>query len=259
MAKASNFKIHRIKKDGNYTFVDNALLRDTRLSIKARGLMACIISLPDSWDFSVAGLCVVLGEGQISVRNGLKELAAHGYLSVTRQREANGRMGRMMYEFFETPGGSPESRRGERPRSAINKDDILELVTDVMQGAKPSYRINGQIIEKSRVQEVLRRLDDGHITQIVETLRCRDIKAKNIQGYLLSCLYNAAVGGMRRGKSSVISKAKTRFANYTARKWNYEYLEMMEKAKVFEDLGRVEEAAHWRKRAEEVKVAGAVA
>ena len=111
------------KKQGNYTVVPNQYLRDNSLSLKAKGLMTLIISLPESWDFSVRGLAVICRECRDTVRSALVELEKAGYLRRAPVRKG-GRFDGWRYEVFVQPeeAAQEETRRedtgGEAPRKA---------------------------------------------------------------------------------------------------------------------------------------------
>lgn len=70
----------QINRRNNFTMVSNHVLRNENLSLKAKGLYAYMWSLPDSWDYSVAGLTKVLKEGKSAINEALKELEHEGYL-----------------------------------------------------------------------------------------------------------------------------------------------------------------------------------
>lgn len=91
----------------NYTCISNDVFKSD-LSLKARGMLCTMLSLPDDWEFSENGLQAILKDGQTSVRSAIKELEAAGFLSRTRERDENGRMGRCVwivcdYPRFENP------------------------------------------------------------------------------------------------------------------------------------------------------------
>lgn len=94
-------KIERVTKDRNYTQIDNRYLHDTRLSLKAIGLFTLILSLPESWEFSIAGIRTICKDGTSSVRAALNELEQFGYLTREQSRDIYGRIGRMKYTFYE--------------------------------------------------------------------------------------------------------------------------------------------------------------
>lgn len=95
--------IMRVVKNNNFSIVSNAIIRDTNLSLKARGLFILMLSLPEGWEFSVRGLSKIAGEGLDSIRSGLKELEKQGYLLRQRERKADGRLGDMEYTLYEEP------------------------------------------------------------------------------------------------------------------------------------------------------------
>lgn len=93
--------VFRIEKNRNYTTMSNYHLRDRRLSLKAKGLLSLILSLPDGWDYSVRGLAAICKESPDGIATPLKELEKYGYLFREQTRESNGRMGKVEYVIFE--------------------------------------------------------------------------------------------------------------------------------------------------------------
>ena len=93
----------RINKTRDYTVVSNYHLRDKNLSLKAKGLLTVLLSLPDNWDYSVNGLVAILKEGKDSVTSTLKELEENGYLTRTQAKESNGKFKGYDYDVFEKP------------------------------------------------------------------------------------------------------------------------------------------------------------
>ena len=67
-------------KKGNYTIVSNYFLQDKRLSLKAKGLLALMLSLPDDWEYSIKGLEGLCKDGKDSISSALKELETAGYV-----------------------------------------------------------------------------------------------------------------------------------------------------------------------------------
>ena len=91
----------------SYTCISNDVFKSD-LSLKARGMLCTMLSLPDDWEFSENGLQAILKDGQTSVRSAVKELESAGFLSRTRERDESGRMGKCVwivcdYPRFENP------------------------------------------------------------------------------------------------------------------------------------------------------------
>lgn len=94
--------IFRVEHNTNYSVISNRHLRDRRLSLKAKGLLTYMLSMPNDWDFSLAGLTSNLKEGTESIRNTLAELKENGYLGVKKVRKEDGRY-HYIYYVFEHP------------------------------------------------------------------------------------------------------------------------------------------------------------
>ncbi len=93
----------RIDKTRDYTVMSNHHFRNRNLSLKAKGVMSLMLSLPDDWDYTVAGLATLSKDGLDSVRSALKELEREGYLKMERERDAKGKLRRASYVLSEIP------------------------------------------------------------------------------------------------------------------------------------------------------------
>lgn len=121
----------RVKKNENYTVMSNFHLRDMRLSNKAIGLMCKMLSLPDSWDYTVNGLSAICKDGRDSISSQLKELEAAGYLRRAQTR-AQGKFGDVEYILTEKPltenpltGNPQEYNEGIRLDGASDAENPL--------------------------------------------------------------------------------------------------------------------------------------
>lgn len=79
------------KTQKNFTMISNNILRDKELSLKNRGLLCTLCSLPDGWDFSIAGLSAIIPDGKDAIRNSLFDLENIGYIKRTLTRGADGK------------------------------------------------------------------------------------------------------------------------------------------------------------------------
>lgn len=94
--------LFRVNKNKNYTVMSNYHLRDKTLSLKAKGLLSQMLSLPDDWDYTVNGLCAINKESVSAMQTTLKELEANLYLKRTRIQDGKGRFD-YVYDIYENP------------------------------------------------------------------------------------------------------------------------------------------------------------
>lgn len=89
------------QRSNGYVNVSSAVARDKELSLRARGLLLTIYSLPDKWEFTVEGLAAVLPEGRKAIYAALRELVALGYCQRVQQNHPDGRFAEITYHFTE--------------------------------------------------------------------------------------------------------------------------------------------------------------
>ena len=118
--------VFRVEKTKDFTVMSNHHLRNARLSLKAKGLLSLMLSLPEDWDYTTKGLACICKDGVDSITTALKELEQHGYLTRQRLRYENGQLGDIEYTIHERPvdaetEGFPPKRENPRqvnPRQA---------------------------------------------------------------------------------------------------------------------------------------------
>ena len=93
----------RVNKNVNYTVMSNYHLQDKKLSLKAKGLLSYMLSLPDDWDYSLKGLTTGCKDGLDSVRTAVLELEEHGYVHRQKVRNARGQIIDYDYQVYESP------------------------------------------------------------------------------------------------------------------------------------------------------------
>lgn len=102
--------VFRVEKTRDYTVMSNIHLKDRTLSFKAKGLLSMMLSLPDDWDYTIAGLIAISKENETAVKNTMKELKEHGYLEVTKERTEKGTF-EYIYNIYEKP--KPDGKKPE--------------------------------------------------------------------------------------------------------------------------------------------------
>ena len=139
--------VFRVEKNANYTTMCNYHLRDQTLSLKAKGLLSMLLSLPDTWHYSVRGLAAISREGVDGILTALKELETHGYLERRQLRGPGGRLGQTEYVIFEMPKSQPCT---EKPYT-VNPDTVLPDTESPAQIRKE--RVSKESIRKDQKKE----------------------------------------------------------------------------------------------------------
>ena len=95
--------VFRVEKNHSYTVMANHHLRDERLSLKAKGLLSMLLSLPDDWEISIRGLASIVTDGVGAVQTGINELIEAGYIVRRRQHADTGAFAGFEYIIHEVP------------------------------------------------------------------------------------------------------------------------------------------------------------
>ena len=153
MAKAVKATtIHKNKtKEDPYTRVANSIIRDDRLSWKARGLMTYLMSLPDDWIVYISELVKHAPDGKDSLTSGMNELRKYGYVSLEPQRDPQGRITHWQYEIYEEPQ-QPETENPLLDQQEAEKPEVEkpEVENPQLQSTDITNEIYKQITEKQQ-------------------------------------------------------------------------------------------------------------
>ena len=97
--------VFRVNKDENYTTISNYHIKDKRISLKAKGLLTQMLSLPENWDYSIKGLIAINKENEIAIKSALNELKDYRYLIITKKLPDETESGRIeyVYDVYEKP------------------------------------------------------------------------------------------------------------------------------------------------------------
>lgn len=121
--------VFRVEKTKDFTIMSNHHLRNTELSLKAKGLLSLMLSLPEDWDYTTKGLAHICKDGVDSITTALKELERHGYLTRQRLRYDNGQLGDIEYTIHAFSKKTVD--RSERPKTG---DLFYRYETEVISG-----------------------------------------------------------------------------------------------------------------------------
>lgn len=142
------------EKSKNYTTISNVFLRDKNLSIKAKGFLAVIMSLPEDWEFTINGICSVLKEGRTAIYSAIQELKDCGYCNVDICRNEKGLITGNDYTFRESP--KLEEQYNEKPHTEnLNADNETQINKE-----ETKNRIDEIKKEKEEIDKSISKKDD---------------------------------------------------------------------------------------------------
>ena len=95
--------VFRVEKNKGYTVMSNHHLRNKELTLKAKGLLSQMLSLPENWDYTLAGLSHINKESIDAIRTAVLELEKAGYIERAQGRDEKGKMTAITYTIYEQP------------------------------------------------------------------------------------------------------------------------------------------------------------
>ena len=140
--------VFRVEKNKGYTVMSNHHLRNHTLSLKAKGLLSQMLSLPDDWDYTLQGLAQINKESIDAIREAVRELERAGYIKRSRERDERGCLRGTVYTIYEQPHAEPTP---EKPMQALPTLDNPTLEKPMLD--KPTLENPMQLITKGRNKE----------------------------------------------------------------------------------------------------------
>ena len=142
--------VFRIEKTRDYTVMSNHHLRNTNLSLKAKGLLSLMLSLPEEWDYTTKGLARICKDGVDSICAGVRELEEQGYVIRERVRNPNGQLGSIEYTILEQPR-PPEREKPERENPVLdNPEQALPVLGEPGHGNTAQLNTKESSKQKSK-------------------------------------------------------------------------------------------------------------
>ena len=133
------FRVHKTK---DFTVMSNHHLRDKNLTLKAKGLLSVILSLPDDWKYSIAGLASICKEGTSAVKSALQELTDAGYVTVTKMYPNQTDSGRIeyVYDIHERPQAPRKQDVENLPLENLHVENQAQLNTEEVSTEVPKTK-----------------------------------------------------------------------------------------------------------------------
>ena len=184
--------VFRVEKTKNYTIMSNYHLKEKQMSLKAKGLLSLMLSLPDTWDYSLAGLVSICKENETAIKSALNELKQFGYLEIIKNKPSESNGGRINYEYI----------IHEKPIQEGKKQDVENL------GVEIQYIENhGQLNTK---ELNTKKENINNIKYIVEEEKNSSILKENIK-CIIDYLNESIGSKYKYNTKNTISLIKARF------------------------------------------------
>ena len=120
--------VFRVEKNKGYTVMSNHHLRNHTLSLKAKGLLSQMLSLPEDWDYTLQGLAQINKESIDAIREAVRELERAGYIKRSRERDERGCLRGTVYTIYEQPHAEPTPEEPTQEKPMLEKP-MLDLPT----------------------------------------------------------------------------------------------------------------------------------
>ena len=146
----------RVNKTKDYTIMANHHLKNRDLSLKAKGLLSVMLSLPEDWHFTVHGLVSICKEGRDSISGAVRELEEAGYIVRHRLRDKEGHINGLEYIIYETPQ-KPENSGPDGDKTPVEVEantEEAEATEEVDVPSKPESRMTAPVTENPFMEEV---------------------------------------------------------------------------------------------------------
>ena len=149
----------RVNKTSNFTVMSNHHFKEKKMGLKSKGLLSLMLSLPESWDYSIAGLVSLSKDGKDSVMSALAELEEFGYLTRTSTTNSKGQFSGIQYDIFEEPQPkkpiAEKQNSGKQNAENSNSENPPQLRTKFIKQKK-----NKELKESSTNKDIYITLDE---------------------------------------------------------------------------------------------------
>ena len=129
--------VFRVEKNKGYTVMSNHHLRNHTLSLKAKGLLSQMLSLPEDWDYTLQGLAQINKESIDAIREVVRELERVGYIKRSRERDERGCLRGTVYTIYEQPHAEPTPEEPTQEKPALDNPTLEKPALDNPTLEKP--------------------------------------------------------------------------------------------------------------------------
>lgn len=146
----------RINKTQNYTVMSNYHFKEKDMSLKAKGLLSLMLSLPDDWDYSISGLVAICKENETAVKSTLKELQTFGYLKISKlmpDKDKHRSRIEYIYDIFEQPQEVKKQEVENLPLETQPLENPIQLSTKELNTKESNTNNIKKVSKKEKAPE----------------------------------------------------------------------------------------------------------
>ena len=209
----------RVHKNANFTVMSNYHFKEKQMSLKAKGLLSLMLSLPDDWNYSISGLVTLSKDGKDSIMSALAELEEFGYLIRNRTTNAKGQFSGIEYNIYEQP--QRDNPITEELKADKQQEDNAHTENQAQLNTKLTNNYNNKELKQSNKDKG--KLDLSPYNEILSYIKNIELKAHLID--YIEMRYNIASPISKRGLSMLINRL-ARLSNFDVKL----QMEMLENA-----------------------------
>lgn len=181
--------VFRVERTHDYTVMSNHHLKNRALSLKAKGLLSLMLSLPDDWDYTLQGLAHISLEKVDAIRKAITELENEGYITRTRERDEQGRLRGTEYIIREQPISEKPTLEKPMLENPILEKPTLDKPTQAKPTLESPTQLNKKIYNKNKssmYEEIPQSSQSGEgteteLTEILQNCELNSFESKTAQ------------------------------------------------------------------------------
>ena len=175
--------VYRVERTRDYTVMSNCHLKDTSLSLKAKGLLSMMLSLPNEWNYNTRGLAAICKEGVDAIGSAIRELEGRGYIVRRQLRGTDGRITDTEYTIYEQPQqpDPPAPELPDAPGPDMPHPENPYAAGPDMAGPHPEMAAELNINTSSKKKENTKRCSDLSVRPSTGVIGQTDVTDRRAQ------------------------------------------------------------------------------
>ena len=179
--------VFRVERTHDYTVMSNHHLKNRALSLKAKGLLSLMLSLPDDWDYTLQGLAHISLEKVDAIRKAITELENEGYITRTRERDEQGRLRGTEYIIREQPISEKPTLEKPMLEKPMLEKPTLDKPTQVKPTLENPTQLNKNIYNKNKssmyeeIPQSNQSKEETELTEILQNCELKSFESKTAQ------------------------------------------------------------------------------